>query len=76
MNWAKTATEGRVITIHTSYWRKPIPTTSYDWQATYDNYDGAHDSPTRNQIGFGSTEIAAVLNLIQSYPLPGGWPHG
>lgn len=50
--------------IRTTYWAKPIPVCNYDWSAIDDDtYDGAEDSGTRNQIGYGSTEKAAVENL-------------
>lgn len=34
------------------------------WQAIdEDSYDGAPDSPTRHQVGFGSTPEAAIADL-------------
>jgi hypothetical protein len=30
-----------------------------------DTYDGAHDSRTRNQIGWGRTEAEAIADLMQ-----------
>ncbi len=51
--------------IRTTYDPKPIPTTAYDWSAVDDDtYDGAPDSGNRNQIGYGSTEDAAIADLM------------
>lgn len=41
----------------------PVPSSQFDWQATFDNYDGAPDSPTRHQVGHGATEQEAIDNL-------------
>lgn len=52
--------------IRTDYWRKPIPTSAYDWSAVDDDtYDGAPDSGNRNQIGYGATEEAAIADLME-----------
>ena len=41
------------------------PWSSNDWIATdSDTYDGAEDSATRNQIGYGKTEREAVNDLL------------
>lgn len=54
--------------ISTNYWPKPIPLRGFDWQAVYDDYDGAEDSGNRGHIGHGSTEAEAVVELIELYP--------
>lgn len=49
------------MTIKTAYWRKPIPTDRYDWEAIDDQtYDGP-GSP----IGYGATEADAIADLQQ-----------
>jgi len=51
--------------IVTEYWAKPGPSREYDWSALdSDTYDGADDSSTRNQIGYGATEAEAVEDLM------------
>jgi hypothetical protein len=52
--------------IHTDFWKKPIPMRQFDWQAVYDNYDGAEDS--HHPMGHGRTEAEAVLDLIDMAP--------
>ena len=53
------------MNIKTSYWRKPVPTCDYDWSAKdEDTYDGAEDSPTRGQVGYGKTEQEAINDLL------------
>jgi hypothetical protein len=43
----------------------PIPNRRFDWSAIdEDTYDGAPDSPTRNQIGHGRTERDAIMDLL------------
>lgn len=43
---------------------KPLSTRQYDWEARHQaSYDGAEDSPTRHQIGFGATEQEAIEDL-------------
>jgi hypothetical protein len=54
--------------IATEFWAKPIPPRQFDWAATYDNYDGAEDSSTRGEIGYGVTEEDAVNDLLENYP--------
>lgn len=50
--------------IETSYWAKPGPDRQFDWDAVdADTYDGAPDSKTRSQIGYGPTEADAVRDL-------------
>ena len=52
------------MTIKTEYINPPIPIRAYDWSAVdADTYDGAPDSKTRNQIGYGRTESEAIDNL-------------
>jgi hypothetical protein len=41
----------------------PVPSNKCDWQATFDDYDGAEDSPTRHQVGLGATEREAIDDL-------------
>lgn len=42
----------------------PIPIRQYDWCAVDDEtYDGAPDSATRNQIGYGTTPEEAIADL-------------
>lgn len=44
----------------------PIPVRDYDWVAiNEDTYDGAPDSGTRHQIGYGRTRDAAVEDLME-----------
>ena len=51
--------------IKTQYVHPPIPSRNFDWMAWDDDtYDGAPDSPRRNQLGHGPTEGEAVVNLI------------
>ena len=51
--------------IKTEFWAKPIPMRQFDWSAyDADTYDGAPDSWTRGQIGYGKTEQEAIANLI------------
>lgn len=52
--------------IVTTYDPKPIPDRRFDWSAIDDStYDGAEDSGTRNQIGYGKTEAEAVADLME-----------
>lgn len=50
--------------IETAYDPKPIPSREFDWTATWDDYDGAEDSKTRSDIGYGPTEDSAIADLI------------
>ena len=54
--------------IHTDFVYPPIPIRSMDWQAIYDDYDGAEDSGNRHHVGYGCTEAEAVVDLIVKYP--------
>ena len=49
--------------IVTTYDPTPLTTRAYDWTATTADYDGASDSPTRHQIGYGASEAEAVADL-------------
>lgn len=50
--------------IQTFYVHPPIPVRLFDWSAIdSDTYDGAPDSPNRNQIGYGATEQEAIEDL-------------
>jgi hypothetical protein len=52
------------LRIRTEYWAKPIPSRKFGWSAVDENtYDGADDSRTRGQIGYGATEAEAVADL-------------
>lgn len=52
--------------IRTTYNPPPIPMRYFDWQAVdEDTYDGAEDSSTRSQIGYGSTEQEAIADLME-----------
>ena len=48
--------------IITTFILPPIPIRDFDWQATFDDYDGAEDS--KCPMGFGSTEQEAINNLL------------
>jgi hypothetical protein len=37
------------------------------WYAYDDNYDGAEDSRTRCQIGYGTTALDAVTDYLENY---------
>lgn len=56
------------MNIRTNFWRKPIPTNSYDWSAIdADTYDGAPDSwPRARCVGYGATEQEAIDDLLAS----------
>lgn len=48
--------------IETEYWRKPVPTDKFDWQAIESGtYDGEPGCP----IGFGATEQEAIADLME-----------
>lgn len=49
--------------ILTSYWMKPIPDRSCDWEAVFEDYDGATDSHC--PMGFGHTEQEAIEDLLE-----------
>lgn len=50
--------------IRTSFDYPPIPLRDFDWSAwDEDTYDGAEDSSTRHQIGYGRTEAEAIVAL-------------
>lgn len=51
--------------IVTNYWAKPIPLREFDWSATFDDYEGPDsDGIGGGLIGFGTTEAAAILDLL------------
>jgi hypothetical protein len=51
--------------ILTTYDPKPIPDRQFDWSAIdEETYDGAEDSKTRFEIGYGKTERSAVEDLL------------
>lgn len=50
--------------IRTEFVYPPIPVRDFDWSAIDDDtYDGAEDSGTRGQIGYGRTEAEAIADL-------------
>jgi len=52
------------MNIKTEHVCPPISIRCYDWRAVdSDTYDGAPDSPTRHQVGYGSTEQKAINDL-------------
>lgn len=52
--------------IRTHFAPPPIPFRQFDWTAIDDDsYDGAEDSKTRNQIGYGRTEQEAIADLLE-----------
>lgn len=54
--------------IVTSYYAPPIPLRQFDWSAIdEDTYDGAPDSGTRHQIGYGRTEADAIKELMEMF---------
>jgi hypothetical protein len=61
--------------IRTTHVYPPIPMRNFDWLAVDDEtYDGAPDSRSRNQIGYGRTEAEAVADLkekLEDGPTPG-----
>jgi hypothetical protein len=50
-----------LLPIHTSYDPKPGPNFNFDWSATFDPYDESE------LVGWGSTERAAILDLLEQY---------
>lgn len=48
--------------ITTGHWRKPGPTDKFDWEATYENYEGG------DPIGHGATEAEAIADLTDNHP--------
>lgn len=55
------------MNIRATYAPPPIPDRNFDWSAIdVDTYDGAEDSRTRHQIGYGRTEQAAIDDLIRN----------
>lgn len=51
--------------IVTQYIFPPIPVRTMDWQATLEDYDGAPDAGPQ-PMGWGETEQAAILDLLES----------
>ena len=45
--------------IQTDYISPPIPTTKYDWRATFTDYD------IGDPIGYGATEQEAIADLLE-----------
>jgi len=54
--------------IVTRYDPPPIPDRNFDWSAIdEDTYDGAEDSANRGQIGYGSTDARAIVDLLENH---------
>jgi hypothetical protein len=52
--------------IRNNYEPKPTPTRNCDWSAIDEHtYDGAPDSKTRREIGWGATAQEAVADLLR-----------
>lgn len=54
--------------IHTEFVYPPIPERGMDWSATFEGYDGGDIEPgvpSRDLIGRGPTELAAIGDLLQ-----------
>lgn len=51
-----------MTSITTGHWRKPGPTNAFDWEATYDNYEGG------DPVGHGATEAEAIADLTENHP--------
>lgn len=52
------------MAIRTDFIYPPIPDRRFDWCAVDDDtYDGAPDSGTRHEIGYGATEQEAIDDL-------------
>lgn len=45
--------------ILTDYWRKPVPSNSFDWSAVEDGYEPGCP------VGYGATERAAIEDLME-----------
>ena len=65
MRLAADEKDERAMKIIATYAPPPIPDRNFDWSAIDDDtYDGAEDSRTRNQIGYGRTEDEARADLL------------
>lgn len=56
--------------IITSHNHPPIPDRSMDWSAVFEDYDGGDIEPgvpSRDPIGYGPTEQAAIEDLLGRY---------
>jgi hypothetical protein len=51
------------LDIKTTFWKKPIPPRSFDWEAWLDNYEPGH------AIGHGATEREAIDDLLSQIEL-------
>lgn len=58
----KTLADGRTVTVA---WVNPPVALHCNYTATFENYDGAPDSPTRHDIGWGTTPDEAVADLLE-----------
>lgn len=47
--------------IHLEHVRPPVPSTAFDWRATFDSYSGEPGDP----MGYGPTPYDAVLALLR-----------
>jgi hypothetical protein len=57
------------VVIHTYFVYPPIPIRSFDWSATFDDYDGSPDAGYQC-CGEGETELQAVTALYDEWE---GW---
>jgi hypothetical protein len=56
---------GRTLDVAATFDAPPVPDRSMGWHAIdRSTYDGAPDSRTRNQIGRGPTQQAAIDDLV------------
>jgi hypothetical protein len=56
------------VEIRTSFDYPPIPYRGADWSAVTADYDGGdidYDTPSRDPIGRGATEEAAIADLLE-----------
>ena len=48
--------------IHLEHVRPPVPSTAFDYRATFDSYSGEPSDP----VGYGPTAYAAIVDLLLS----------
>lgn len=54
------------VVIHLSNPFPPIPVRNFDWQAYFDDYDGAPDAGYQT-TGSGPTPLAALIDFYENY---------
>lgn len=60
----------RIVARHNS---PPITYRDMDWSAIdEDTYDGAEDSQTRSQVGYGRSDATAIIDLLVNHLLVSG----